>query len=116
GDRPLSQDFIITRDGRFYGIGKTSTLLRRITEQQIRNARYANPLTLLPGNVPIHELLEELLARDEPFHVAYCDLDHFKPYNDCYGYSRGDEVIVYLAQIIQGEVDAQLDFVGHIGG
>jgi diguanylate cyclase (GGDEF)-like protein len=116
GDRPLSQDFIITRNGQFYGIGRTSTLLRRITEQQIRNARYANPLTMLPGSVPIHEMLEELLQRAEPFHVAYCDLDAFKPFNDYYGYSRGDEVILFLAQLLQDEMDPEHDFVGHIGG
>lgn len=116
GDQALSQDFIITREQRFFGIGKTSTLLRRITEQQMRNARYANPLTLLPGNVPIHETLDELLARGESFHAAYCDIDHFKPYNDHYGYSRGDEVIMRLAQILQSVVDPELDFVGHIGG
>lgn len=116
GDQPLSQDFIVTRAGRFLGVAKTSTLLRRITEQQIRNARYANPLTLLPGNVPIYEQLEELLARGETFRVAYCDLDNFKPYNDYYGYSRGDEVILQLAQIIQAEAEPTLDFVGHIGG
>ncbi len=116
GDRPLSQDFIITRNGQFYGIGRTSTLLRRITEQQIRNARYANPLTLLPGNVPIHELLEELLQKGERFHVAYCDLDTFKTYNDYYGYSRGDEVILFLAELLQDEIESEVDFVGHIGG
>jgi GGDEF domain-containing protein/predicted transcriptional regulator len=116
GDQPLSQDFIITRNGDFFGIGKTSTLLRRITEQQIRNARYANPLTLLPGNVPIHEMLDDLLARGEPFYVAYCDIDNFKPYNDYYGYSRGDEVIQRVAQVLQDAVDVERDFVGHIGG
>jgi len=116
GDQPLNQDFLITRNGNFCGVGKTSTLLRRITEQQIRNARYANPLTLLPGNVPIHELLDDLLARAEQFHVAYCDVDNFKPYNDHYGYSRGDEVIMRLAQILQDVADDERDFVGHIGG
>jgi len=116
GDQPLNQDFLIVRNGNFCGVGKTSTLLRRITEQQIRNARYANPLTLLPGNVPIHEFLDDLLARGENFHVAYCDVDNFKPYNDHYGYSRGDEVIMRLAQICQTAVDGERDFVGHIGG
>lgn len=112
----LSQDFIITRNGGYYGIGKTSALLRRITDQQIRSARYANPLTMLPGNVPIHEILDERLAVSDPFWVAYCDLNHFKAYNDYYGYSRGDEVIVCLAQTLAAAVDPGSDFVGHIGG
>lgn len=116
GDQPLAQDFIISRDGEFFGIGKPSALLRKITEQQIRSARYANPLTQLPGNVPIHELLEELLEQREPFRVAYFDLDHFKPFNDRYGYTRGDEVILLLAQLLVTHLDVGSNFVGHVGG
>ena len=112
----LTQDFIVTRDGQYYGIGKTSTLLRRITEQQIRNARYSNPLTMLPGNVPIHEKLDEMLRNNISFYLAYFDLNHFKPFNDHYGYSRGDDVIIALSQILVEQTDPQTDFVGHIGG
>ena len=112
----LIQNFIVTRDGIYYGIGKTSTLLRRITEQQIRNARYANPLTLLPGNVPIHEHVEERLKANEEFYIAYFDLNNFKPYNDHYGYSRGDDVIVGVSQILTEHADLEHDFVGHVGG
>lgn len=112
----LSQDFLVTRGGCYYGIGKTSALLRQITDQQMRSARYANPLSLLPGNVPIHEILDERLVGGRPFWVAYCDLNHFKAYNDHYGYSRGDEVILCLAQSLDAMADRDVDFVGHVGG
>ncbi len=115
-DQPLSQDFIITRDEGYFGIGKTATLLRRITEQQIRNARHANPLTLLPGNVPVHELLEDNLAAGRAFRLAYCDINHFKAFNDYYGYSRGDDVIRCLAAVLLQVADPERDFIGHIGG
>lgn len=112
----LNMDFIITQDDRYLGVGKPKTLLRSITEQQIRFAQYANPLTQLPGNVPIYEAVDALLASDIPFVMAYYDLNSFKPYNDFYGYSRGDEVIKCLADIIQTYADSLDDFVGHIGG
>lgn len=116
GSGTLSQQFIITRQNAFQGMAQTQELLERITEQQLRAARYSNPLTLLPGNVPIYEHIDELLASGQRFHVAYFDLDNFKPFNDCYGYSRGDDVIRLVGELITGYCKPGLDFVGHVGG
>ena len=110
------RDFVITRGGGYHAMGSVLDLLRKITDLQIRNARYANPLTLLPGNVPIYDHIDRLLEAGQAFCVAYCDLDHFKPFNDVYGYSRGDEVIKAVAQSLVRQADRQRDFVGHIGG
>ncbi|PKM45672.1 MAG: hypothetical protein CVV05_05270 [Gammaproteobacteria bacterium HGW-Gammaproteobacteria-1] len=112
----IEHQFIITRNGEYLGIGLVRDLLKKITDLQIRNARYANPLTLLPGNVPIYEHIDRLLEEQRRFTVCYCDLDHFKPYNDSYGYTRGDEVIQKLAQILCAHIDDLHDFAGHIGG
>ena len=109
-------DFIITEEGRYAGIGTLIDLLRQVTELQIRYARYANPLTLLPGNVPINEHLDRLLREELPFTACYCDIDRFKPFNDHYGYGRGDLVIRSLAGILTENVAGEDDFVGHIGG
>ncbi|MDR9435591.1 MAG: GGDEF domain-containing protein [Thiohalophilus sp.] len=112
----LEDDFIITEGQKLLGIGRVVDLLRKITDLQIRNARYANPLTLLPGNVPIYELLDDLIRQKATFAVAYCDLDNFKPFNDVYGYAAGDEVLQCLATVMVEQTDAKQDFVGHIGG
>ena len=111
-----SLHFIVTDNGRYYGLGSVRKVLRQISEHKIQLARYANPLTLLPGNVPINTQIDMLLQQAQPFTIAYIDIDHFKPYNDQYGYSQGDLVIELLAQIIQAETDSSTDFVGHIGG
>lgn len=114
--RDKALDFIITDNGRYRGMGSVVDLLEVITEMQVRNARYANPLTLLPGNVPIYEEMEYLLREKRPFVVCYCDLDSFKPFNDKYGYEKGDQVIRDLADLLRAEVQGEQDFIGHIGG
>lgn len=111
-----NDDFIITDNGRYSGMGTLLKLLQKITDLQIRNARYANPLTLLPGTVPLNERLDILLEEKRHFAVCYCDLDNFKPFNDVYGYDKGDEVIKFLAQRLIEGCDKELDFVSHIGG
>lgn len=112
----LSNGFIITDHGQYLGMGTGHDLVREITQMQIQAARYANPLTLLPGNEPINEQIALLLQGDVEFHACYCDLDHFKPFNDVYGYHSGDEVIQMTGKILSEVCDPELDFIGHIGG
>ncbi|WP_348945892.1 GGDEF domain-containing protein [Chitinibacter sp. FCG-7] len=114
--RQLDDGFIITEEGRYLGMGTGRDLIRAMTELQLAAARHANPLTGLPGNVPIQDAMSQLLAAQHDFTVVYADLDHFKPYNDVYGYARGDELLQCLGQLMQDHFDAGLDFVGHIGG
>jgi diguanylate cyclase (GGDEF)-like protein len=79
----------------------------------------ANPLTRLPGNTSIINTVQRLFAYGTDFALAYADLDHFKPYNDKYGFSRGDEILLMAARIIGNTVSMQQSdpsFVGHIGG
>ena len=112
----LYNGFIITENGRYLGMGTGHDLMREITQMQINAARYANPLTQLPGNVPINEHIDRLLHSGARFWVCYCDLDHFKPFNDVYGYRKGDDVIQLTGEILSSHCDANRDFIGHIGG
>jgi GGDEF domain-containing protein len=78
-----------------------------------------NPLTRLPGNISINREIQERLDHSKEFAFGYADLDFFKPFNDRYGFSRGDEVIKMTARIILGVIKCrqpQGSFVGHIGG
>jgi diguanylate cyclase (GGDEF)-like protein len=107
---------IVDSQGRYAGVGSLIDLLRAVTEFRITTARHANPLTMLPGNLRINQQVDNLLSAREPFILAYCDVDNFKPFNDTYGYARGDDVIREIGQLLLKSVHRDRDFVGHIGG
>lgn len=112
----IEEDFVITVDGSYLGLGRVIDVLKLITELKIQQARYANPLTLLPGNVPIQQCLTRLLQQSREAAICYVDIDSFKPFNDLYGYAKGDEVLLCLAHCLNERIDPTRDFVGHIGG
>jgi diguanylate cyclase (GGDEF)-like protein len=96
-------------------------LLTRCNMAILRSERNVeiNPLTRLPGNISINRQIEERLAKKVAFAFAYADLDHFKPLNDKYGFSRGDEVIKITGRLILNivkSIQPQNSFIGHIGG
>lgn len=112
----LANGFIITGGGRYLGMGTGHDLMREITNMQIAAARHANPLTQLPGNIQIDEQIEHMLCSKTAFYVCYCDLDHFKPFNDVYGFHKGDELIRMTSEILGQFCDPAHDFIGHLGG
>jgi EAL domain-containing protein (putative c-di-GMP-specific phosphodiesterase class I)/GGDEF domain-containing protein len=115
-DMSTMSHFIVTRQGLYYGLASVRGLLRTITEQRLLHARYANPLTLLPGNVPIYREIDDALQQRRDFYVAYFDLNHFKPYNDVYGYAQGDKVIQWVARLLREIIVGAGQFLGHVGG
>lgn len=114
--RYLNEGFIVTEGGRYFGLGTGEQLVRVVTEVRMEAARHANPLTFLPGNIPISEHIDRLLASGGEFVACYCDLNDFKPYNDHYGYWRGDEMIRLVARTLASHCDPRRDFIGHVGG
>jgi GGDEF domain-containing protein len=112
----LINGYIITDNGKYCGVGTGHDLMKKVTEMQIDAARYANPLTQLPGNVPLHQEIDKMIEQQICFVCVYCDLDNFKPFNDCYGFERGDSVIMMVGEILSSIIDQDLDFLGHIGG
>ncbi len=85
-----------------------------------RAARDVNvhPTTRLPGTAQIERDFAERMSTGDHFAVCYADLDHFKEFNDRYGYNSGDSVIYLTSRILRDVVRslAPGGFVGHIGG
>ncbi|MFA4903758.1 MAG: bifunctional diguanylate cyclase/phosphodiesterase [Desulfobaccales bacterium] len=115
----LYDDICVTKNGKYVGTVSVLSILDALTEKSILLARGANPLSGLPGNEFIQREIEQRLSQKVHFDICYLDLDNFKPFNDHYGFERGDVVIKGVAQILRDYVETEKDdfnFVGHIGG
>ena len=98
----------------------SSELLARI-RTQLRHVRdnLLSPLTGLPSGLRVERAIEQQLESSAPWSILYLDLDHFKAYNDVYGFIHGNDLIRLLAHVTVESVRAYGnpgDFVGHIGG
>ena len=116
----LTWDFLSVED-YIYKADIERDMLARIKLSIIRAERVIeiNPLTKLPGNILINKQIQARLDKNEVFALAYADLDHFKPFNDKYGFSRGDEVIRITGRLVLNIVKNKQhknSFAGHIGG
>lgn len=113
--------FIVVKDSKYVGCANFNDLLRKITDLKVENAQQANPLSGLPGNVPIQQHIRYCLDRKQYFEMVYIDVDHFKPFNDFYSFEQGDDVIRLISKLL---MDITLNapnrddscFLGHIGG
>ena len=106
---------IVTHEGQYFGAVSVRDLLLNFAEIQAMAASFLNPLTGLPGNLSINEWLVKSLLQDE-FSVLYIDLDHFKAYNDTYGFKQGDRMLQSTAEILKHCTLRLGGFLGHIGG
>ena len=79
----------------------------------------AQPTTRLPAAGVIEREIDRRIAAGVPFAACYADLDHFKEFNDRYGYHEGDRVIRMVARILHDAAVGTAGpdaFVGHVGG
>jgi len=121
GDAEMERCFAAGADEVITEVTPASEARSRLNAVLSRSDRdvQVHPSTRLPGTDIIETCITAQLARNEPFAVSYADLDHFKEFNDRYGYHEGDRVIRVLARVLHDVVKGlcgEGGFVGHIGG
>jgi EAL domain-containing protein (putative c-di-GMP-specific phosphodiesterase class I)/GGDEF domain-containing protein len=109
---------VVDENGNYSGTITMKQIISRAEELEIERALNCNPLSGLPGNRHIEAWIRESRDGGTPFSLIYADLDRFKEYNDTYGFTNGDRLIMLLTRILR---DALADLpkgsrLGHVGG
>lgn len=86
---------------------------------KVRSMALHDPLTGLANRRLLEERMQQLAAMSDRtgvgFEIFYVDLDAFKPVNDNYGHSVGDQLLVEIGQRLQKQT-RQTDTVARVGG
>ncbi|WP_306142547.1 diguanylate cyclase [Roseibium sp. MMSF_3412] len=84
-----------------------------------RSIALHDPLTGLANRRLLEERMQQLAAMCERsgvgFEIFYLDLDAFKPVNDNYGHSVGDQLLIEIGQRLQNQT-REYDTVARVGG
>jgi len=95
------------------------SLTNAIMYERARDVSLHDPLTGLANRNLMKQGLDICAARakrkNELFSLVMCDLDHFKKYNDTYGHTAGDKLLVDLARLLENEV-REIDTLVRFGG
>lgn len=79
---------------------------RKTLELRLQELAWHDALTGLPNRRRGEEFIDNNLALCEraglPMGVCFCDLDHFKAFNDTYGHLTGDRVLRRVASAVSG--------------
>jgi EAL domain-containing protein (putative c-di-GMP-specific phosphodiesterase class I)/GGDEF domain-containing protein len=114
--RHLADGFVIMSRGRYLGMGASADVMRALQNSRVLAARYTNPLTMLPGQVPINEHLERLLVAHVPFTAWFVEIDQMRGLNDGLGFVKGDALIHDVARVLESFCSPGVDFAGHLAG
>lgn len=91
-----------------------------ITNLRLGELSLTDSLTGLGNRRRFDEGLQAEWARarraDKPLALLIADVDCFKLYNDCYGHQAGDDCLVQVAAVLQGQSRRAADLVARYGG
>ncbi|MGD2169564.1 MAG: diguanylate cyclase [Chlamydiota bacterium] len=102
----------------FVGVQKDITKQKRFEESLFLQS-YEDPLTHLLNRRGFEDKAQSLLtlSKSNQFNIALViiDLDSFKAINDCYGHTKGDEVLIKVANLLKSN-SRPFDVVARYGG
>ncbi len=106
---------LVIESSKYIGYLSARVMIEAVHERNLIRARDQNPLSRLPGNFMINEHIAHAFDSNQKSAFCYFDFDHFKPYNDHYGFRNGDRAILLFAELMHKILLNQY-FMGHIGG
>jgi diguanylate cyclase (GGDEF)-like protein len=107
---------LIGEEGNYLGILQPLEIMAQLISRKSSTGSL-HPLSQLTTGPSLRQALDMSLRNNPSTTLVYIDLDHFKAYNDRYGFIRGDAMIRLLAEILRLIFLGQsYTLVGHIGG
>jgi len=120
--RHFFDGFIVTRGGRYVGVGTGQTVMRRLTERRqavLFHVTHHDALTGLPNRQLFEDRLSQALARGRrsgrPAGLLCIDVDRLKDVNQSFGHAVADRLLGSFAERLAALVREQ-DTVARLSG
>jgi diguanylate cyclase (GGDEF)-like protein len=106
-----------------FGLSRSRATVRELrgrvaAEERAKEMAMHDALTGLPNRRHLGLVLRDFVAKariDQPLAVVAVDLDRFKPVNDLYGHTVGDQLLVRIAEMLREEAGDD-GFAARLGG
>jgi diguanylate cyclase (GGDEF)-like protein len=110
--KPISPSLVKLRVGNHIKLKQQSDLLRDLAT--------FDGLTGIPNRRRFDLSLERewqySIHNGSPLTLILMDIDYFKPYNDNYGHTSGDDCLRKVAKSLTGAINRNIDLVARYGG
>ncbi|MEA3228914.1 MAG: GGDEF domain-containing protein [Campylobacterota bacterium] len=91
-----------------------------LTNTKPKEVEYKDSLTSLYTrryfNLIFNKKLENAKKNKEYIALIMIDIDYFKEYNNCYGYTQGDKTLLLMAEILKKLTNKKNDFIFRFNG
>ncbi|MBC7229774.1 MAG: response regulator [Actinobacteria bacterium] len=83
-------------------------LLARIKAhiKRSREELSSHPVTGLPGAVTVEDEVNRRLHAGEIFTAVFAAMEHYRPFQEAYGVSRGERLLLHMARTLEEALDA----------
>ncbi len=129
-ERDFSMRLSLNRRDEIGVLANSFDALVQTVHERTRELKHANDkLTALSMRDPMtgianRRMFDEFLkqewrraARDQaPISAILADVDHFKNYNDTHGHQLGDQCLIAVAAVLQGQMQRPADLAARYGG
>lgn len=116
-NKDISNGIFILKNGKYHGFINLKSLINLAYKRNLEIVSDQNPLSRLPGNKSIELYLTDVFEKNirDSYSLVYFDFNNFKPFNDVYGFRKGDRAILIFRDILKKELGND-NFIAHIGG
>ncbi len=115
----LSANIMITNIIEYIRTSKELNNKLLKNKKTIEHLAYYDSLTKLPNRVLLKDRINQAIhtakRENNKIAVIFLDLDHFKLINDTLGHSMGDELLIYVSNLL-GKQIREMDTLARIGG